>query len=789
MIKKYKDIIILLICLLAVFQLYLYTMFPVFNGNDSPEIITIAYTLSVGHPPGYPLFSLMAKIFSYLSFGSPAFRINLFAIFLGMLVLLLSYFLIRQNNRIVFGNENKTINFLGVFILAFSLIFWNQTIEAKGGIYILNLLFLAILLYLSIKLFKEPNIKNLYLVSFIYGLSMANHWPSMIILFPVFAYLYIKYRNILNRRKIFAVLILFVLGLSPYLYLPIRASASAVINIGNPNNWENFWWVLSRSGYTTNLPPTAYLYHYQIAEFFKIFTSNFSFLWILIFAGGYALWKRNKKIFVFYITAVLITIAMVVFYNRTDENLIFIIDIFLIPALYILFIFIIIGCNWTIKLFKLKILKYLLLFICGIIILYLGYKSFIQNNSRNDYYSYDFGSNILSTLENGSVYLGEGDAFIFPLNYLTLVERKRQDIKLVPVLDLDFEWGIRNFIIKYGKIPMKENEIANNLDIIIKTFIDNSDIYRSTYGFYLDKMELPYICKQKGLLRKYLRKDLQISPNILKLYTYDRGFPGKYINNNSASEFINNWYMEAIRLQGDDLLQDKRPSEAIEAYKKALYFPLNDKWKYFDAEIYYNLSFAYKDLNDNDDQIIYLKKAVSIKRDYYQAYELLGMIYYNEKLWPMAKDMLEKAIQYGSENKVALQQYINQIGNIDMQAQCEAIFSQAVVLLSSGKYLKVMDLFDFLLEYHYRTADIYKNLGVYNLKKNNYNDALDYFQKVKEWGDNAEVEEYISYTYYKLGQPDKALSILKKAMQSFSNDPQLTNLYNKIVQAQGINKK
>src|SRR5271157_6295139 len=157
MIKKHKDFIILLVCLIALSQLYLYTMFPAFKNDDSPETITSAYTLGISHPPGYPLFTMAGKVFSLLPIGSPAFRLNSFVILFAMIVLLLSYFVIKRITFYLFEYENKIINFFSVFILAFSFIFWNQAIEAKGGIYILNLLFLAILIYLSIELFKGFN--------------------------------------------------------------------------------------------------------------------------------------------------------------------------------------------------------------------------------------------------------------------------------------------------------------------------------------------------------------------------------------------------------------------------------------------------------------------------------------------------------------------------------------------------------------------------------------------------------------------------------------------------------
>ena len=45
--------------------------------GDSGELIAAAWTLGVAHPPGYPLWTLIAKLFAGLPFGTPAFRVAL----------------------------------------------------------------------------------------------------------------------------------------------------------------------------------------------------------------------------------------------------------------------------------------------------------------------------------------------------------------------------------------------------------------------------------------------------------------------------------------------------------------------------------------------------------------------------------------------------------------------------------------------------------------------------------------------------------------------------------------
>src|SRR5690349_13982207 len=66
---------------LALFILatYILTLFPTVSGGDSGELIAAVHTGSVAHPPGYPLYTLLAKLFTFIPYGSIAWRINLFS--------------------------------------------------------------------------------------------------------------------------------------------------------------------------------------------------------------------------------------------------------------------------------------------------------------------------------------------------------------------------------------------------------------------------------------------------------------------------------------------------------------------------------------------------------------------------------------------------------------------------------------------------------------------------------------------------------------------------------------
>src|SRR5438128_8836804 len=56
--------------------LYSWTVAPTVTLVDSGELIFAARSLGVAHPPGFPLYVLLAHAFTWLPFGSVAARVN-----------------------------------------------------------------------------------------------------------------------------------------------------------------------------------------------------------------------------------------------------------------------------------------------------------------------------------------------------------------------------------------------------------------------------------------------------------------------------------------------------------------------------------------------------------------------------------------------------------------------------------------------------------------------------------------------------------------------------------------
>src|SRR5579872_4422903 len=81
------------------FIVYLLTLAPSVVFIDSGELATVAATLGIAHPTGYPLFSIVGYLFTHLPIGGSAvYKANLMAGFfcavgIGVTTLLLYYIL------------------------------------------------------------------------------------------------------------------------------------------------------------------------------------------------------------------------------------------------------------------------------------------------------------------------------------------------------------------------------------------------------------------------------------------------------------------------------------------------------------------------------------------------------------------------------------------------------------------------------------------------------------------------------------------------------------------------
>jgi len=82
---------------------YLTTLAPTVTFVDSGELIAAASSLGVAHPPGFPLYTLVAHVATWLPFGSVAQRVHLVsavsAAAAAAMLTLVAFELLRRQSR------------------------------------------------------------------------------------------------------------------------------------------------------------------------------------------------------------------------------------------------------------------------------------------------------------------------------------------------------------------------------------------------------------------------------------------------------------------------------------------------------------------------------------------------------------------------------------------------------------------------------------------------------------------------------------------------------------------
>ncbi|XP_019500557.1 PREDICTED: transmembrane protein 260 isoform X2 [Hipposideros armiger] len=206
----------------AVAGVFALTLPPSVPGGDSGELITAAHELGVAHPPGYPLFTLVAKLaIKLFPFGSVAYRVNLLCGLFGAGAASLLFFTVFRLS----GSHAGGILAAGVF--SFSRLTWQWSIAAE--VFSLNNLFVGLLMALTVHFEEAATAKERSKIAkigaFCCGLSLCNQ--HTIVLYVLCITPWILFRLLkekeLSLGSLLKLSLYFSAGLLPYVYLPISS--------------------------------------------------------------------------------------------------------------------------------------------------------------------------------------------------------------------------------------------------------------------------------------------------------------------------------------------------------------------------------------------------------------------------------------------------------------------------------------------------------------------------------------------------------------------------------------
>jgi hypothetical protein len=489
---------------------YLLTLSPTLQFIDSGELAVVCKTLSIAHPTGYPLYTLLGRLFSLFPLKDIIFRVNMMSlVFICAGNLLLFFTLLSLNRSFVKKKEGSSRTeiwpaFLTALIFSFTPTLWSQAVSNE--VYALNVLLFDLILFLVLiwrNSWREPGgERTLCLLIFIYGLSFGNHM-STILLSPALLFLLIMTygRDLFSAKRLIPRLGLFFLGLSIYVFLPLRSSQNPVMDWGNPQSWATFkshvtgwqyqvWMFAGSTG--------AIVLH--LKNFIKLFFHQFPvYLLPLTVLGGWRLWVSDRRILIFFSILFLACVLYGINYEIPD------IDAYFLSAFVVNAIFMGTGLYSIIQTVeKSKIRKnvsFLFIIMLVVLPLILLKKNYHQADRSRDHFAYDLASNIMRSARKDAVIVTNEWDHYSPWLYLRWIEYKRPDVKF-----LDVELCRRSWYFDY--IQRNFANLYRNSENEINRFVSEVYPFENRQPFNSQIIEDAYV----SMLSSFLTKNYDTAP-------------------------------------------------------------------------------------------------------------------------------------------------------------------------------------------------------------------------------------------------------------------------------------
>ena len=233
----------------------------VHDSADGGDLITAALVTGVAHPTGYPTFTLLARWFTRLPWGTPAWRVTLLSASGGALAAAA----VAATMQTWLDGDSKWIAWplreeapgatpplprgLAALVagatglmLAFTTLLWGQSTVAE--VYALQAGLAAVLIWTLARWRCGHGRAWAALAGFVLGLALGNHVTAVWLL-PLAGTWLLAGRRPLPWRALGVFGVALLAGLAVYAYLPAAASGNPPVNWGDPQSWDGFWWLVS----------------------------------------------------------------------------------------------------------------------------------------------------------------------------------------------------------------------------------------------------------------------------------------------------------------------------------------------------------------------------------------------------------------------------------------------------------------------------------------------------------------------------------------------------------------
>lgn len=204
---------------------YLLTLEPTVSFWDCGEFLAASYKLQIGHPPGAPLYLMVARIFSLLT-SDPAKVAHIVNSFSGLIsgaTIMFLFWTITHLARMLMPNPKELKNheqilvlgsgLVGALAYAFTDTFWFSAVEAE--VYAFSSFFTAVVFWAILKWEEQADQPRanrwIVLIAYLMGLSIGVHLLNLLAIpAMVFIFYFKKYQT---SRKGFIITLLVAMAI------------------------------------------------------------------------------------------------------------------------------------------------------------------------------------------------------------------------------------------------------------------------------------------------------------------------------------------------------------------------------------------------------------------------------------------------------------------------------------------------------------------------------------------------------------------------------------------------
>ena len=469
---------------LGTLVLYILTLAPTAQFWDTPEYIAAAYVLGIPHPPGNPLFVILAHTWGLIPWvHGYAARINLMSAVMSAMSAGFWFLIAERWMRPVVPARwpRRLAALAGAVTAATAFTVWNQSV-VNEKVYTVSLFSMALVLWLAVRWGDEPagslRDHHLLLIVYLLALTATNHLMGLLVIPAVLAYvLYTDPKVFLSPRFLAWAAVAVVLGVSLWAFLILRSPHFPPINEGEPTNWASLDSVLNRVQYAK--PPLGERqadFSAQLGMWWQYFSWQWGKDWtagaqqalaVLFFGigllGAWRHWRADRRSAMAMTAMVVTLVPILIFYlnfkygysqypdrpnlpREVRER-----DYFFIASFAVWGIWVSLGLaalmEWIQGALAQRVMSEgrrwaLATPVLAVALVPLA-GNHIAASRAGEYLARDFAYDMLQSVDPYGILVTAGDNDTFPLWFAQEVEHVRQDVTVLNLSLANTDWYIR----------------------------------------------------------------------------------------------------------------------------------------------------------------------------------------------------------------------------------------------------------------------------------------------------------------------------------------------------------